>query len=580
MRLLPSQRTLALDLVLIALLSALLFTVFLGSYHLLLPDEGRYAEIAREMAISHHWVTPTLNGLPFLDKPILQYWINSFFIEVFGFSEFSARLGSVFIGILGCEFIYLAGRELFDRKTGWTAAILLMTSLLYFFATRYINMDLAVAVWLSGSLYYFLMGMEKPAYSGARLWRLYFAYALAAAAFLTKGLIGILFPMMIIGLWILVLWDWRILAQMRLPSGLALFLLLVAPWYYLAELATPGFWQYFFWTQNFGRFFGLSHFNNSDRPLYFFVPVVLLGLFPWVIFLFQTLKDALKRVMQNKQLHRKELFLLIFSAVVFVFFSIPSAKVIGYLLPIFSPLILLIARYLVLHWSLLRQFAATRYAMLAYILLNLAGAIACVWVTCEPSLTTPESAPYFYFIAGVCLVTAVATFSLLSTKRRFHEFFAVMLLATAMIEIIAAAGFNTFALKTTKPLDLWIAAHAHHQDKIVAFHRFYQDMPDYLQRRIIVVLPNWQDPDIILKEDNWASELAKGLVYAPKNQDWLLNDADFVHLWQSSTTLWVLVNQGNYEALERLLNQHLPIAQKWNGYIVVTNHPPERHHQP
>lgn len=567
-----SHKILLRDMLLIALLSGLLFMIFLGGYHLIVPDEGRYSEVAREMAVSGNWLTPTLNGLPFLDKPILQYWINAFFIHLFGFNQFSARLGSVFIGIVGCEFIYLAGRELFDRKTGWLAALLLMTTFLYFFAARYINMDLAVAVWLSGSLYYFLMGMEKPQKTWTRSWRLYLAYIFAACAFLTKGSIGLVFPMLIIGAWVLVLWDWRLLREMYIPSGLMLFALLVTPWYWLSNQATPGFLDYFFWNQNIERFTGLGYFNNDHKPIFYYLPVVLIGLFPWTIFLFQALKEAGKHVWQNRQLHRKELFLLLYALLIFIFFSIPSSKIIGYILPIFSPLILLIARYLARHWSLLSQYKSMRHATFAYILFCVLGAIGGVAVTLYPSLTTPESAPYFYFLAGVSLVSAIAAFSWWVNHRRFYEFLGLLLLTLALIESIVAAGFDTFSLRTTKPVDEWLMRHAHPTDRIVSFHRFYEDMPAYLQHRVIVVLPNWQDPTLVTQHDDWESELAKGLPYAKKNQQILLNDADFVVLWNSSEKVWVYTNPNNYVNLQNLLHTTPKIVYRVRDNVIVTNH--------
>src|SRR3990167_9614176 len=134
-----------LDTLFIILVGVLFFGAFIGSYHLITPDEGRYVEVAREMVASNNYITPYLNGTAFLDKPILYYWFESMLIKTFGLSEWSVRLLPAFFGLLGCLLTYWAGTKLYNRRTGWIAALILMSSLLYFLSSHYADMDLMVA---------------------------------------------------------------------------------------------------------------------------------------------------------------------------------------------------------------------------------------------------------------------------------------------------------------------------------------------------------------------------------------------------------------------------------------------------
>ncbi|TAK75988.1 MAG: phospholipid carrier-dependent glycosyltransferase, partial [Gammaproteobacteria bacterium] len=178
-----------------------LFFILLGVRPLFVPDEGRYAEIAREMTVTHDYVTPYLNGIKYFEKPALFYWLGAAAIKLGGLQLWSIRSVNAFISLLGCLLTYVTARKLYGRLTGLLAALILGTSTLYFVMTHMVSLDLPVTVFFTASLYAFLLAYPQP--MGIKR-RAYFwgAAAAAALAVLTKGLIGIVFPAMIIGAWL------------------------------------------------------------------------------------------------------------------------------------------------------------------------------------------------------------------------------------------------------------------------------------------------------------------------------------------------------------------------------------------
>ncbi len=340
-----THRNFLTDLLGLAICFGCIYFLWLANHPLFVPDEGRYSEIAREMLASGDYVTPRLDGVAFLDKPALYYWLQAAAMRLFGVNEWAIRFWPVCFGIGGTLAIYIAGRSCFDRRTGLLAALMLATSPLYFGAAHYANLDLEVATFISFSLYAILAGLHAPLATARRQGLFLLAFVFAGLAFLTKGLIGLAFPLLITGCFILLTHQWRILKELRwtLLCGALIFLAIVTPWYWQAQRANPEFLHFFFVTQQFTRFLSNASFNNQV-PFWFYIPIVLLGLLPWTVFLPQALWRAWRSDSQN-------IFLLLWAGIVFVFFSIPHSKTIGYILPVLPPLVLLLSRHLALRFN-------------------------------------------------------------------------------------------------------------------------------------------------------------------------------------------------------------------------------------
>src|SRR2546428_8346055 len=173
-------------------------------------------------------------------------------------------------------------------------------------------------------------------------------FTFAALAVLEKGLIGIVIPGLVIGTWILLVGEWSILRTLYLPSGFALFIMIALPWHLLVAKINPEFLNSYFIREHFRRF--LYQNGLFDHP-WSFVPVLLIGFFPWTVFLYQALKHSLAPSLRPRHGHKEAVFLIVWAGWVFLFFSFSSSKVIPYILPMFPPLAILIGRYLSAAWN-------------------------------------------------------------------------------------------------------------------------------------------------------------------------------------------------------------------------------------
>lgn len=525
-----------LDLTFITISLGILYALWLGSYPLFIPDEGRYSEVAREMLATGDFVTPRLNGVGFFDKPILYYWLQASAIKLFGLKEFALRFWPALMGVFGCVMVYTAGRLLFTRRTGVISALILATNFLYFGTSHYANLDLEVAVFISTSLLFFIVGIQRSIKSFLLL-----SYTFAALAALTKGLIGIAFPIIIIGTWILVLNNWRILLKMRLFSGILIFLLIASPWYLLVQKANPQFFEFFFILQQFSRFLTKASFNNQTA-IWFYFPTVLVGFLPWSLFLIQALGFHIKRIWLNRKNHPTELFLLLWVILIFLFFSTPKSKTIGYIAPIFPALALLVGNYLNHYWDHLKAKGIYTGVLGFLFLCEIAGIIM---IVTAPHIFPVDYRliPYTIFAGFFLVMTGITTYFLIKTNQ-FSKVFYCISLATGLFLLLLIQCADIINHKTIKPLADIIKAQIQPGDEVITYYRYYQDLPIYLERRITIAA-NWHANDIALY-DNWQREMWYNMPYQDTSA-WLIEDSEFWKRWKSDKRLFVLMHNDFYK---------------------------------
>src|SRR6266581_3109529 len=326
---------------LLALVAAFSFAWFcnLGYRHLVKSDEGRYAEIPREMVASGDWLTPRLNGYKYLEKPALQYWATAASFSLFGQNEWAARLWPGLTGFSGVLLVFWAGKRLFAPPAGLCGAAVAASCALYVVIGHILTLDMAMTFFTSASVFAFAVAQQDSGEGERRRWMLV-AWAAAALAVMTKGLVGIVLPVGAVAAYVVLQRDWRLLARLHPVQGGLLFLAIAAPWFILVSLANPEFFRFFFIHEHLERFLTKEH--GRYQPLWYFVPVLLAGILPWIVSLFPALRRAGTRLpTANFQPQR---FLLLWCAVVFVFFSVSSSKLGSYILPIFPALALLIGR--------------------------------------------------------------------------------------------------------------------------------------------------------------------------------------------------------------------------------------------
>ncbi len=520
------------DVLLVTLVAALFFGFMLGTRELGVPDEARYSEIPRQMVASGHYITPRLDGVLYFEKPPLFYWLQTVSIHLFGLGQWSMRFWTAFFAVLGCVAVYVTGRVIYSRRTGLLSAMVLGTSLLYFGMGHVVTLDMTVSVLLSLSLFAFLLAHREPPGRTRRL-GMWAAFLFAALATLTKGLIGIVFPMMAIGLWIMVLWDWSILRRMYLPSGFALFFLVAAPWHIAMQLRHPTFLHYYFVRQHFERY--LTDVAHRYQPFWYFLPVLLAGVLPWSAFIVQSARSHLRFAWRDRARHAETLLLVIWVVSIFVFFSASDSKLVPYILPVFPPLAILIGRYLDDRWGRpLTRADRWAFRALAPVGVALGAAAAFVVPATRPSLE-PHVLPIAMGALGATLALASIAAAWAGLRRGF---------AAGVVTL--AAGFSLFLLgvnasapyldtRTVKALALKLRPRLTPGAIVACYGWYYQDVPFYLRRRVEVV--------------NYKGELGYGTTL--EKTPWIMRGPAFWRQWNSGRTVYMVTSRPTYERLRR-----------------------------
>ena len=267
-----SRRILALSLAIAAL-----YLAFLGRHGLHESDEGRYAEIAREMKDSRDLLIPTLNGIPHFQKPPVIYWSTAASLAVLGETEVAARMVSLLAAVGVLILTYWIGRWWFNGTTGLTAVWLLAGSWQFFMLGRSLTPDMIMTFWSTAAIAGFAWASHSKAAAKARFVPY---FACMGVAFATKGPMGILVPLFTgIG------WQWggrrTDLDRQVIPwlPGVGLTLALALGWFIAASLRHPELGRYFFEFELLDRFLSKAH--GRSRPIWYFIPVLLVGWLPW-----------------------------------------------------------------------------------------------------------------------------------------------------------------------------------------------------------------------------------------------------------------------------------------------------------
>jgi 4-amino-4-deoxy-L-arabinose transferase-like glycosyltransferase len=308
-----------------------LYIFLLPVMPLMEPDEARYSDIPSLMNRTGDYITPHLNHVVYLEKPPLCYWATALLFKLFGENEFSSRL---FAGLCawGCILlVYRIGTFFHDKKTGLYSAGVLSTFLYHSIVGKINILDMPLAFFVGLAAW---AGFRYFAGEGQRKGWLYLLYVGSALAFLTKGLIGVVFPFAITILWLSISRRWADIFRLFSPVGLIFFLLISCPWIILVQKANKDFLWFFFVREHFLRYTTTLHHRNHITLMY--VPVVLIGALPWSAFLLKALKEGVeKRVLLFKTSEKR--FLLAWIFFIFIFFSVSSSKLIPYIAPIFLP---------------------------------------------------------------------------------------------------------------------------------------------------------------------------------------------------------------------------------------------------
>ncbi len=520
------------------------FLVLLFYRGLLDPDEGRYAEIPREMVSSGKWMEMRLFGVRYYEKPPLTYWITALPLRVFGPHDWAARLPLFPAGLALAALGFLIASRGWGRARGLPATLIAVTMFGLFFAMSMPIPDSYLTLWFA-ALCILLFYAFRPDAGARRRW----ACLLAAAVFaflgtMTKGLIAIVLPAGVLFLWLL--WERRLKSLRTLPvfAAAALYLALMVPTVWRLEKYNPGFTQYFFVDEHLSRFIGTRRDQLHGKPPWFFLTTLPILLIPWTFFIFRTVRTlVVQRVLSRDSVSR---FLLVWAAVVIVFFSASTGKLMSYIMPSLLPLGLLVGR-----WGVAEPLDGSRTDrrlwMLGFLPLPLVNILlpliwALGWLGFFPEdLAVPDP-----LSAAPLALTAVAAVML--TLRRSTTVAGAAMLAALfymglafLLSPLAGTDMNARLFRNSKPLFQELAARMEPEDRLVMMYRYKPSAVFYTQR--IPVL------------HGVVNELCYGMDAEPGRLTYTKTNGELTDLMAGSTGRWYGVMAD--EDADRLLREGL-----------------------
>lgn len=316
------------------------------------PVESNYAETASEMIRAHDYVSPRIFGNYWYDKPIFFYWELIAAFQLFGTGEFAARFFPAMFGIGGILLTYWFTSRLYDKKTGFTASLILLTTVEYFYISKAVITDMTLFVTYSATLMAFFIAYTE----GKKKWY-YIAYMCAGISVLTKGPIGLLQPGLII---IIFLWwrhDLKALLRIKMVSGLLLFFAITALWYGPMYIMHDGdFLSQFIGVHNILRATVSEH--PKYNVWYYYTVIFILGFIPWVFTLplaykkynwRHTVPQAVRKIFIDRTLPAfsiKQQFLITWALVIFITYQCMATKYVTYTFPYMIPIAIGFAAFL------------------------------------------------------------------------------------------------------------------------------------------------------------------------------------------------------------------------------------------
>lgn len=313
-----------------AIIAMIMVFLNLGGIPLLDPDEPVYAETPREMILSGDFVSPQIYGDYWYDKPPMYYWLVAASYKIFGIHEFAARFPAAFLSVLCVIVVLFFVSKIFNKRTGIMSALILATSLEYFYLGKAAVTDITLNLFLTCSL----LGFIHKKY--------YWFYVFAALATVTKGPIGLFFPCVIVLLYLCLSRNLKELKNMKIFSGILVFMLIALPWYgVMYHLHGNDF------INTFLGFHNITRFTTPEHPTgvlwYYYIPVLFIGFFPWIAILFQSIYHSFVCSYEKFNIL---LFFNIWMLVVFLFFTVAQTKLVSYILPMYPAMAIIIGWYI------------------------------------------------------------------------------------------------------------------------------------------------------------------------------------------------------------------------------------------
>lgn len=461
------------DSLLLAGFCAFLFFYGLGQFGLIGADEPRYAQVAREMLERHDWITPTLGGQPWLEKPPLYYWQAMLAYRIFGVSDWAARLPSA----IDATFLVLAGYfflRRFRRGFELDGALIAASSAGIMGYAHAASMDMALAAAFTIGM----LGWWAWRESGKQIYLAAF-YGFMALGTLAKGPVAPFLALVVIVFYAAAVRELRLVLKTLWLPGICLFCVIALPWYFAVQVRNPEFFREFIVEHNLGRF--SRNLYHHTEPFWYYLPVTAMALLPWMVFVIAALVQSLRKWWAERKSiaasrdgieNQISIFACCWLVLPVVFFSISQSKLPGYILPAIPAGALLLADYLRHH---LQRSEDERIATWVVVLHALFAAAPIVPALLIAYLITQHRLPggqpmlvalaiAFVLCAGIAL-TLVRKTGL--RMLRFVTLIPVVLAVGAVLKLGSAAIDQTLS---ARPLAQEIAAVETHPLTLAVFH--------------------------------------------------------------------------------------------------------------
>ena len=538
---------------LLVIIYGLLWFGTLNYRHLIPSDEGRYAEIAREMLVTGDWITPRYNGYKYFEKPPLQAWATAAAFQAFGIGDWQARLWTALTGFLTILLVGFTGARIFNARAGWLAAVVLASSPIWIISGHFNSLDMGLSSFLVAALCSLLLAQTSHNKNHCRNW-MWACWIFMALATLSKGVIGAAIPAMVFIAYSISTWDWKIWTRLRLFSGTILFLAITAPWFVLVAQRNPEFLEFFFIHEHLQRFTQDDH--SRTGPIYYFVPLLLIGLLPWIL----QAPGALAQAWSERRREFSAGWLLVcWFAVIFAFFSVSHSKLPGYIIPVFPALALIIGN------RLDRLLGHTNTMALPWKLQALCFAIlGCVgffFLDAIGKQARPDEieayAQYTYWvIAALVALVSFSAYAAWQSKRNGIQSIVSFACGFFLCAIIAGTGHETLG-RAVSGIDLVERVKASIPEKVNFYSVRLLDhtVPFYLGRTMIMV----ESPD----------ELEFGVKQEPEL--WMPTLDAFITRWQEDQTAYAIMVPEQFDALK---TQGFPMQEvDRDSRRVIVKHP-------
>lgn len=473
------------DIFILLLLCFVLFFFRLGKIAFWDPDEGRYAEIPREMNELHDVVTPRLNYTKYFEKPPLLYWLTAASFKIFGETEFAGRFVPATAGMLGVFLAYFCVRAVAGKKEALFSACVLATNLTYFVLSRVLIIDMLFSLCVSGALLFFYLGIAFPEKQRTHFTLFYVFLALAV---MSKGPVALVLCGGTVFLFLLVTRNLNVMMRLFLCfQGIIAFTLIVLPWFVLVARANKEFLWFFFVHEHWLRY--TTDVAQRYEPPYFFAMILPLAFWPWFVYLLPAVGSAVKRMSAPHGETRRHftLFLLVWFLFIFLFFSVSKSKLPTYILPVFIPLSVLTGA------SFAETAERSRRYCLFVLLSNSAFSAALVYALQHALIHEDFNVSENALVSCVKWVIGMAALSYFLTslalvKRRSQNIFA----ATCFSSVL----FSVSVIYLAEPLQPYysekrlcerLAPLLTKDDLVASFGQYLQTTSFYTKRRVVLV---------------------------------------------------------------------------------------------